>query len=152
MKDCRIRAGAGWGMRPRQILEEGGAVKGIETTLGLRTIYTAAKEIESAGGNALPLQVDVRSEEQVAEAVAECVRQFGGLDILVNNASAIQLKRADATELKRYDLMQDINARGTFLCSKLCLPHLIGRENPHVLTMAPLPLVRTLNLERSCWR
>lgn len=101
------------------------------------TIYTAAKEIESAGGNALPLQVDVRSEEQVAEAVAECVRQFGGLDILVNNASAIQLTRADATELKKYDLMQDINARGTFLCAKLCLPHLIGRENPHVLTLAP---------------
>ena len=101
------------------------------------TIYTAAKEIESAGGNAFPLRVDVRSEEQVAGAVAECVRQFGGLDILVNNASAIQLTRADATELKRYDLMQDINARGTFICSKLCLPHLIGRENPHVLTMAP---------------
>ena len=101
------------------------------------TIYTAAKEIESAGGNALALQVDVRSEEQVAEAVAECVSQFGGLDILVNNASAIQLTRADATELKGYDLMQGINARGTFLCAKLCLPHLIGRENPHVLTMAP---------------
>ena len=101
------------------------------------TIYTAAKEIESAGGNALPLQVDIRSEEQVSGAVAECIRQFGGLDILVNNASAIQLTRADATELKRYDLMQDVNARGTFLCSKLCLPHLIGRENPHVLTLAP---------------
>ena len=101
------------------------------------TIYTAAKEIESAGGNALPLQVDVRSEEQVAKAVTECVRQFGGVDILVNNASAIQLTRADATELKRYDLMQDINARGTFLCAKLCLPHLLGRENPHVLTLAP---------------
>ena len=101
------------------------------------TIYTAAKEIESAGGNALALQVDVRSEEQVAEAVAECVSQFGGLDILVNNASAIQLTRADATELKGFDLMQGINARGTFLCAKLCLPHLIGRENPHVLTMAP---------------
>jgi citronellol/citronellal dehydrogenase len=101
------------------------------------TIYTAAKEIEGAGGNALPLQVDVRSEEQVAGAVAECVRQFGGLDILLNNASVIQLTRSDATELKKYDLMQDVNARGTFLCSKLCLPHLIGRENPHVLTLAP---------------
>ena len=101
------------------------------------TIYTAAEEIERAGGKALPLQVDVRSEEQVAAAVAECVRQFGGLDILVNNASAIQLTRVDATELKRYDLMQDINARGTFLCAKSCLPHLIGRENPHVLTLAP---------------
>ena len=101
------------------------------------TIYTAAKEIEGAGGNALPLQVDIRLEEQVAEAVAECVRQFGGIDILVHNASAIQLTRADATDLKKYDLMQDINARGTFLCAKLCLPHLIGRENPHVLTLAP---------------
>jgi citronellol/citronellal dehydrogenase len=101
------------------------------------TIYTAAEEIENAGGRALPLQVDIRSEEQVAHAVTECVRQFGGIDILVNNASAIQLTRIDATELKRYDLMQQINARGTFLCAKLCLPYLIGRENPHVLTLAP---------------
>ncbi len=101
------------------------------------TIYTAAKEIENAGGRALPLQVDIRSEEQVAAAVTECVRQFGGIDILVNNASAIQLTRADATELKRYDLMHQVNARGTFLCAKLCLPYLIGRENPHVLTLAP---------------
>jgi citronellol/citronellal dehydrogenase len=101
------------------------------------TIYTAAKEIENAGGKALPLQVDIRSEEQVAAAVSECARQFGGIDILVNNASAIQLTRADATELKRYDLMQQVNARGTFLCAKLCLPYLIGRENPHVLTLAP---------------
>jgi len=111
------------------------------------TIYTAAEEIERAGGKALPLQVDVRSEEQVAAAVAECVRQFGGLDILVNNASAIQLTRVDATELKRYDLMQDINARGTFLCAKSCLPHLIGRENPHVFNtgssnLARCPVVR----------
>jgi citronellol/citronellal dehydrogenase len=101
------------------------------------TIYTAAKAIESAGGKALPLAVDIRSEEQVTAAVAECARQFGGIDILVNNASAIQLARADATELKRYDLMHQVNARGTFLCAKLCLPHLIGRENPHVLTLAP---------------
>ena len=101
------------------------------------TIYTAAEEIENAGGKALPLQVDIRSEEQVSRAVAECVRQFGGIDILVNNASAIQLTRTDATDLKRYDLMHQINARGTFLCAKLCLPHLIGRENPHVLTLAP---------------
>ena len=101
------------------------------------TIYTAAEQIEQAGGKALPLAVDIRSDEQVANAVAECVRTFGGIDILVNNASAIQLTRADATELKRFDLMLQINARGTFLCSKLCLPHLIGRENPHVLTLAP---------------
>jgi citronellol/citronellal dehydrogenase len=101
------------------------------------TIYTAAKEIENAGGKALPLQVDIRSEEQVADAIAQCVRHFGGIDVLVNNASAIQLTRADVTELKRFDLMQEINARGAFLCAKLCLPHLIGRENPHVLTIAP---------------
>jgi citronellol/citronellal dehydrogenase len=101
------------------------------------TIYTAAEQIEQAGGKALPLAVDIRSDEQVAHAVAECVRTFGGIDILVNNASAIQLTRADATELKRFDLMLQINARGTFLCSKLCLPHLIGREDPHVLTLAP---------------
>ena len=101
------------------------------------TIYTAAEQIEQAGGKALPLAVDIRSEEQVAQAVAECARTFGGIDILVNNASAIQLTRADVTEVKRFDLMQQVNARGTFLCSKLCLPHLIGRENPHVLTLAP---------------
>jgi citronellol/citronellal dehydrogenase len=101
------------------------------------TIYTAAKEIENAGGKALPLQVDIRSEEQVADAVNQCVRRFGGIDVLVNNASAIQLTRADATTLKRFDLMYEINVRGTFLCTKLCLPHLIGRANPHVLTLAP---------------
>jgi len=101
------------------------------------TIYTAAEQIEDAGGKALPLAVDIRSEEQVAHAIAECVREFGAIDVLINNASAIQLTRADATDLKRFDLMYDINARGTFLCSKLCLPHLIGRENPHVLTLAP---------------
>ena len=101
------------------------------------TIYTTAEQIEQAGGKALPIAVDIRSDEQVTHAVAECVRTFGGIDILVNNASAIQLTRADATDLKRFDLMLQINARGTFLCSKLCLPHLIGRENPHVLTLAP---------------
>ncbi|MBV8482316.1 MAG: NAD(P)-dependent oxidoreductase, partial [Verrucomicrobia bacterium] len=101
------------------------------------TIYTAAEQIEQVGGKALPLAVDIRSEEQVAQAVAECAKTFGGIDILVNNASAIQLTRADLTALKRYDLMLEVNARGTFLCSKLCLPYLIGRENPHVLTLAP---------------
>jgi len=101
------------------------------------TIHTAAEQIEQAGGKALPLAVDIRSEEQVTQAVAECAKTFGGIDILVNNASAIQLTRADTTELKRFDLMQQVNARGTFLCSKLCLPHLIGRENPHVLSLAP---------------
>lgn len=101
------------------------------------TIFTAAKEIENAGGKALPLQVDIRSEEQVADAVNQCIRRFGSIDVLVNNASAIQLSRADATTLKRFDLMHEINVRGTFLCTKLCLPHLVGRANPHVLTLAP---------------
>jgi citronellol/citronellal dehydrogenase len=101
------------------------------------TIYTAADLIEQAGGKALPLAVDIRSEEQVAQAVAECARTFGGIDILVNNASAIQLTRADVTEIRRFDLMLDVNARGTFVCAKLCLPHLIGRDNPQVLTLAP---------------
>jgi citronellol/citronellal dehydrogenase len=101
------------------------------------TIYTAAKEIENAGGKALPLQVDVRSEDQVADAVDQCIRRFGGIDVLINSASAIQLGRADVTTLKRFDLMHEINVRGTFLCTKLCLPHLIGRANPHVLTLAP---------------
>jgi citronellol/citronellal dehydrogenase len=101
------------------------------------TIYTAAEQIEQAGGKALPLAVDIRSEEQVQRAVAECANTFGGIDILVNNASAIQLTRADVTDLKRFDLMQQVNVRGTFLCSRLCLPCLIGRDNPHVLTLAP---------------
>ena len=101
------------------------------------TIYTAAEQIEQVGGKALPLAVDIRSDEQVEHAVAECAKTFGGIDVLVNNASAIQLTRADATELKRFDLMLQVNARATFLCSKLCLPHLTGRENPHVLTLAP---------------
>jgi citronellol/citronellal dehydrogenase len=101
------------------------------------TIHTAAEQIEQAGGKALPLAVDIRSDEQVERAVAECAHTFGGIDILVNNASAIQLTRADVTEPKRFDLMMQVNARGTFLCSKLCLPYLVGRENPHVLTLAP---------------
>ena len=86
------------------------------------TIYTAAKEIENAGRKALPLPVDIRSEEQVADAVTRCVREFGGIDVLVNNASAIQLTRADATELKRFDLMHDVNARGTFSARSYACP------------------------------
>src|SRR6201998_4037556 len=101
------------------------------------TIYTAAEQIEQAGGKALPLAVDIRSDEQVERAVAACANTFGGIDILGTNASAIHLPGADVTELKRFDLMMQVNARGTFLCSKLCLPYLIGRDNPHVLTLAP---------------
>jgi citronellol/citronellal dehydrogenase len=101
------------------------------------TIYSAAKEIQAAGGEALPLPTDIRFEEQVAAAVEQTVKTFGGIDILVNNASAIQLTSADQTELRRYDLMHGINQRGTFLCSKLCAPHLKRADNPHVLTLAP---------------
>jgi len=101
------------------------------------TVYTAAEEIEAAGGRALPRIVDIRYEEQVAEAVQAAAERFGGIDILINNASAIQLTGTLKTEMKRFDLMQQINARGTFLCSKLCLPHLLEAENPHVLTLAP---------------
>ncbi len=101
------------------------------------TIYTAAEEIEAAGGRALPLVVDIRFDEQVAAAVAKVVETFGGIDILVNNASAIQLTGTLETEMKRFDLMHQINARGTFLCSKLCLPHLLKAANPHVLTLSP---------------
>ncbi|WP_281300343.1 MULTISPECIES: NAD(P)-dependent oxidoreductase [unclassified Iodidimonas] len=101
------------------------------------TIFTAAKEIEAAGGQALPLVVDVREEQAVLSAVEAAVAQFGGIDILINNASAIQLSGTLATDMKRYDLMHQINTRGTFLCSKLCLPHLLKAENPHVLNLSP---------------
>src|SRR5438045_2371840 len=87
------------------------------------TIYTAAKEIEDAGGHALPCVVDVRDENQIAAAVAKAVEEFGGIDILVNNASAIQLTGTLATPMKRYDLMHSINVRGTFACSQACIPH-----------------------------
>jgi len=101
------------------------------------TIYTAAEEIEDAGGKALARVVDIRHEEQVKAAVDAAVEVFGGIDILVNNASAIQLTGTLETEMKRFDLMHQINARGTFLCSQACLPHLLQAENPHVLTLAP---------------
>jgi citronellol/citronellal dehydrogenase len=101
------------------------------------TIYTAAAEIEAAGGKALPLQVDIRSEEQVEEAVAKAVAHFGGIDICVNNASAIFLRGTLETPMKRYDLMHQINARGTFLTSQKCLPHLLSSANPHILNLSP---------------
>jgi citronellol/citronellal dehydrogenase len=101
------------------------------------TIYTAAKEIEDAGGRALPLIVDVRDEANVFEAVEKTVAAFGGVDICVNNASAIQLTGTEATDMKRYDLMHQINARGTFLTSKACVPHLKRAANPHVLMLSP---------------
>ncbi|MDN3638656.1 NAD(P)-dependent oxidoreductase [Simiduia curdlanivorans] len=101
------------------------------------TIYTAAKAVEAAGGQALPLVVDVRDEMQVAAAVAEAAKAFGGIDILVNNASAISLTNTEATSMKRFDLMNQINYRGTFLVTQQCLSHLKNAENPHVLTLSP---------------
>jgi citronellol/citronellal dehydrogenase len=101
------------------------------------TIYTAAQEIEQAGGKALPLIVDVRDEASVMAAVDETVQRFGGIDICVNNASAISLTGALSTDMKRYDLMNQINARGTFLTSKVCIPHLKRAANPHVLMLSP---------------
>jgi citronellol/citronellal dehydrogenase len=101
------------------------------------TIHTAAAEIEAAGGNALALVVDVRSDEQVYHAAEQAVSHFGGIDILVNNASAISLTGTLETPMKRYDLMMAVNVRGTFLCSQACLPHLKKATNPHILTLSP---------------
>lgn len=101
------------------------------------TIYTAAQDMERAGGAALALKVDVRNEEEVAAAVAAAVAKFGGIDILINNASAIALTPTEATSMKQYDLMNQIGARGAFLCTKLCAPHLARASNPHVLTISP---------------
>ncbi len=101
------------------------------------TIYTAAKAIEEAGGQALPIVGDIREDDAVAAAVAKTVEQFGGLDIVVNNASAIDLTPTEAVSMKRYDLMQDINARGSFLLAKLAIPHLRQAANPHILTLSP---------------
>lgn len=101
------------------------------------TIYTAAKEIEDAGGQAIPLIVDVRDEASVYDAVQKTVERFGGIDICVNNASAISLTGTLATDMKRYDLMNQVNARGTYLTSKACIPHLKNAANPHVLMLSP---------------
>jgi citronellol/citronellal dehydrogenase len=101
------------------------------------TIFTAADEIQRAGGQALPLVVDIREETQVAQGVAKTVERFGGIDILVNNASAISLSGTLDTPMKRFDLMHQINTRGTFLCSQACLPHLLKAENPHILNLSP---------------
>ena len=101
------------------------------------TIFTAAKEIEEAGGQCLPLCVDIRYEDQVKEAIQKAVQTFGGIDILVNNASAIQLTGTVETEMKRYDLMHQINIRGTFLTSKYCIPELEKADTPHLLNLSP---------------
>ena len=101
------------------------------------TIHTAAAEIEAAGGKALAVLCDIRDEAQVESAVAQTVEKFGGIDICVNNASAISLTGTLETEMKRYDLMHQINARGTFLVSKICIPHLKKAANPHILNLSP---------------
>ena len=101
------------------------------------TIYTAADAVERAGGKALPIVVDVRHEAGVAAAIRAGLERFGGIDILVNNASALSLTDTPTTDMKRYDLIQQINARGTYLCTRLALPHLQRASNPHVLNISP---------------
>jgi citronellol/citronellal dehydrogenase len=103
------------------------------------TIHTVAEEIGAAGGKALPIATDIRDEDQVAAAVERTVETFGGLDILVNNASAIWLAGVEETPMKRFDLMWSVNARGTYVCSRACLPHLRRADNPHILTLSPPP-------------
>lgn len=101
------------------------------------TVFTAAKEIEEAGGRALPIVGDIRFDEQVEAAVVKAVEAFAGIDLCVNNASAISLAGVSDLPMKTYDLMQDINTRGAYLVSRACLPHLIKSENPHILTLSP---------------
>ncbi|MFX1568656.1 MAG: SDR family oxidoreductase [Promethearchaeota archaeon] len=106
------------------------------------TVYTAVEDLESAGGRAIPCITDIRFEKQVQSAINSTVKEFGGIDILVNNASAINLSPTLTIPMNRVDLMYHVNARGTFLCSKLCIPHLKNAENPHILNLSP-----PLNLE-----
>lgn len=114
------------------------AAKSIEENLKLGgTIYSAAEEIENAGGKALAIQCDIRDEIQIQNAVDKAVERFGGIDILINNASAISLTTTEQTEAKRFDLMHSINVRGTFLVSKACIPFLKKGTNPHILTLSP---------------
>lgn len=110
------------------------------------TIHSVAAEVEAAGGQALALKCDIRDEEQVRAAVAATVDAFGGLDILVNNASAIWLRGTLDTPMKRFDLMHEVNARGSFVCAQACLPWLLQSPNPHILTLAPPP-----NLDPKWW-
>jgi citronellol/citronellal dehydrogenase len=103
------------------------------------TIHTAAEAVAAAGGQGLALKCDIREEDEVKAAVAATVDLFGGIDILVNNASAIWLRGALDTPMKRFDLMSQVNSRGSFLCAQACLPHLLQAANPHILTLAPPP-------------
>jgi citronellol/citronellal dehydrogenase len=137
-----------------------GATRGIGKAIGLRaardganiviaaksitphpklagTIYTAAEEMVAAGGQALACQADIRFEDQIRQAVEQAITTFGGIDILVNNASAISLTGTLATPMKRFDLMHQVNTRGTFACSQACLPHLLKSPNPHILNISP---------------
>ena len=107
------------------------------------TIHSAAAAVTEAGGQGLALQCDIREEDQVQAAVAATVERFGGIDILVNNASAIWLRGTLDTPMKRFDLMQQVNARGSFLCAQACLPYLRQAANPHILTLAPPPSAKT---------
>src|SRR5690606_22080102 len=164
---ARFRKAEAWGLRGNQMaslkdktLFITGASRGIGLAIALRaaqdranvviaaktaephpklpgTIFDAAKAIEEAGGRALPLVCDIRFEDQVEQAVARAVETFGGIDICVNNASAISLTPIERTEMKRFDLMMGVNTRGTFVVSKACIPHLRRAENPHILMLSP---------------
>ncbi len=101
------------------------------------TIYSAATEVEAAGGKALAVRCDIRDESMIQDAVEKAVSQFGGIDVLINNASAISLTPTEQTEAKRFDLMHDINVRGTFFMSKACIPHLKKADNPHIINLSP---------------
>jgi citronellol/citronellal dehydrogenase len=114
------------------------AAKSVEENAKLGgTIFTAAAEMEAAGGKALAVQCDIRFEDQVQNVIDKTIAAFGGIDILVNNASAISLTTTEQTEPKRFDLMHDINVRGTFFATKTCIPHLKKSANPHILTLSP---------------
>ena len=114
------------------------AAKSVEENAKLGgTIFSAAAEIEAAGGKALAVQCDIRFEEQIQQVVDKAIEKFGGIDILVNNASAFSLTATAQTESKRFDLMHDINVRGTFFVTKACIPHLKKSDNPHILTLSP---------------
>ncbi len=114
------------------------AAKSVEENPKLGgTIFSAAEEMEKAGGKALAVQLDIRDEEQIKQAVEKSVNAFGAIDILINNASAIQLTNTEQTEAKRFDLMHNINVRGTFLMTKHCIPHLKKGNNAHILTLSP---------------
>ena len=113
------------------------------------TIYTAADDIKAAGGKALPVVCDIRDEAQVIDAIEKTVAEFGGIDICVNNASAISLTTSQATDMKRFDLMMGINTRGTFMVSKYCIPHLKKAENPHILMLSPPLDMKTKWFEHS---